>query len=541
MQGISNQRNAIILAAGKSTRFAPFTYERPKGLFRVKGEVLIERQVEQMIEAGIAQIIIVVGYMKEKFFYLERKYPQVKLVVNNKFGAKGNLYSLYVAKEYLSNTYLSYADYYFATNPFLKDVHDLSNRSYRACVYRDGKFDEFACCYSDAEVITSVTIGGCSQMEMLGHAYFNESFCYRLVKLLDEEIDDFRISSLFWEEYYKRHLQDLTLYVKTFDQDDIVEFNSIDDLRQFDVDFLYNVDSEIITNICQSISCNPNDIKDIAVINAGLTNVSFKFRVNSEQYVYRHPGGTSGNLIDRKAEKYAQYAAKTLEIDRSMITMSLDGWKLSYCVQNLEECDFRKYDWQLQKGMEYLRKMHAMPVPANANIKTFDDYLEGIKLMKIASATKGNLLVEFAEEISKAKQLDNLLKSDANRLGYSLVCCHNDVYEPNFLATQNNELYLIDWEYAGLNYAANDLACFFCRYEYSTSEIDHFLSVYLQHTPSVDEHRFYVAYIALCAFYWMSWGLYKGSVGDDDGFFFLPAYRNFHRFIDTALESYEHS
>ena len=37
-------KNAIILAAGKSDRFAPFTYEKPKGLFRVKGEILIERK-----------------------------------------------------------------------------------------------------------------------------------------------------------------------------------------------------------------------------------------------------------------------------------------------------------------------------------------------------------------------------------------------------------------------------------------------------------------------------------------------------------------
>lgn len=62
-------KNAIILAAGKSNRFAPFTYERPKGLFRVKGEILIERQIEQLIEAGITEIYVVVGYMKEKFFY----------------------------------------------------------------------------------------------------------------------------------------------------------------------------------------------------------------------------------------------------------------------------------------------------------------------------------------------------------------------------------------------------------------------------------------------------------------------------------------
>ena len=93
-------KNAIILAAGKSSRFAPFTYEKPKGLFRVKGEILVERQIEQLLQAGISDIYVVVGYMKEKFFYLEQKYG-VKLIVKNKFGNKGNLYSLYTAKEHL--------------------------------------------------------------------------------------------------------------------------------------------------------------------------------------------------------------------------------------------------------------------------------------------------------------------------------------------------------------------------------------------------------------------------------------------------------
>ena len=83
------QKNAIIIAAGKSSRFAPFTYEKPKGLFRVKGEILIERQIEQLLVAGVKDIYVVVGYMKEKFFYLEQKFG-VKLIVNNEFGKKGN-------------------------------------------------------------------------------------------------------------------------------------------------------------------------------------------------------------------------------------------------------------------------------------------------------------------------------------------------------------------------------------------------------------------------------------------------------------------
>lgn len=572
--------NAIILAAGKSTRFAPFTYERPKGLFRVKGEILIERQINQLIEAGVQEIYIVVGYMKEKFFYLEQKYPQVHLLINNKFGAKGNLYSLYVAKDYLRNSYVSYADYYFTKNPFLEDRSERTiekgefyyNRSYHACVYREGKFNEFSCTESDANVITHVDLGGRDQMAMVGHAYFNEAFSKRFVEFLDKEINEFRVSSLFWEEYFERHITELSLYVKPMAEGDFFEFNSIDDLRQFDSDFLYNVDSDIIKNICDTLHCDPNGIKDIAVINAGLTNVSFKFTVDGVEYVYRHPGGTAGNLIDRTAEMFSQLTAKSLDVDKSVITMTLGGWKLSYCVQDLVECDFRKYPEQMLKGMAYLRKMHAvdvtetaikqkfaeiaetMPmtaeeketylnalvrVDADKLVKDFDDVQEGLKLMRIASATKGNLLSEFADEIEKIKRLDAYVKADAERLGYKKVCCHNDTYEPNFLATKDGDLYLIDWEYAGLNYAANDLACFFCRYMYSDEDIEKFMKAYFGRELTAGEHRFYISYIALCGFYWMGWGLYKGSVGDDDGFFFLPAYRNFHRFIDVALKSYE--
>ena len=53
--------NAIIMAAGMSARFAPLSYELPKALLTVKGEVLIERQIRQLHEVGITDITIVVG------------------------------------------------------------------------------------------------------------------------------------------------------------------------------------------------------------------------------------------------------------------------------------------------------------------------------------------------------------------------------------------------------------------------------------------------------------------------------------------------
>lgn len=534
-------KNAIILAAGKSNHFAPFTYEKPKGLFCVKGEVLIERQIQQLQRAGISEIYIVVGYMKEKFFYLEKKYG-VKLIINNEFGKKGNLYSLYKARDYLSNTYICCADQYFLNNPFLED-ENFDNISYRACVYYDNKFREFAVECSDADVITQFSVGGENSLAMVGHAYINHKFAMIFRSFMENEINDFGVASMFWEEFYAKHQNQLTFYKKEYENGQILEFEDIDDLRSFDSEFLMNVDSEIINNICRILKCMPDEVTNIEVINAGLTNVSFSFDVRGLKYVYRHPGGTADNLINRQTELFAQMCAKDIGIDKSVIHMELEGWKISHFVQGAQNCDFENglndllsADKQLQIAMEYLHKLHSIQV--ESNIKIFDNIAEGKRLMEIASCTKGHLKKEFADVICKVEKLYIAVKEDAKRLGYGLVLCHNDTYEPNYLIDKNNEIYLIDWEYAGLNYAANDIGCILCRYDWTEKQIERYLKMYLGHNLSFDERRFYYSFIPISAFYWFCWGLYKGSVGDDDSFFFLPSYRNLIRFIDPALEMY---
>lgn len=545
-------RNAIILAAGKSTRFAPFTYEKPKGLFIVRGEVLIERQIEQLIEAGVSSIYIVVGYMKEKFFYLEEKYPgMVQLIVNNQFGQKGNLYSLYVARKYLSNTFICCADHYFVKNPFFfTEEEEKLNHSYRACTYLSGKFREFAIKYSDAKVITGFEVGGDDSMAMVGQAYLNESFSSRLCALMEDEINNFGIASMFWEEFYALHQAELTFYMKEYNKDEVWEFDSIEDLRNFDSDFLLNVDSEIVDNICDTLNCEPNGIKDITVINAGLTNVSFRFDVDGTSYVYRHPGGTAGNLIDRSAELYAQMAAKSIGIDKSVIKMDLLGWKVSYFVHDCKNCNFeegsiygKSADEQLKIAMDYLHKLHAVTLPSDdpehKRVKLFDDVLEGKKLMRIASSTKGHLEKEFGELVSKVERLYEVVKTDANKVGDKLVLCHNDVYSPNYLIDDKGEIYLIDWEYAGINYGANDICCITSRYDWTQEQMERYFRAYVGCELTPAEQRYYMAFTAICSFYWFCWGLYKGSVGDDDGFFFLPAYRNLVKLIDPVLKSYD--
>lgn len=49
-------------------------------------------------------------------------------------------------------------------------------------------------------------------MAMDGHAYFNSSFSARFRSFMEQEIDDLGVGSMFWEEFYARHQNELTLY-----------------------------------------------------------------------------------------------------------------------------------------------------------------------------------------------------------------------------------------------------------------------------------------------------------------------------------------
>ena len=110
-------RNAIILAAGYGMRMVPADREIPKGLLEVYGEPLIERLIKQLQEAGISEIYVVVGYKKEKFEYLIKRYG-VKLIFNAEYAEKNSLYSLKAAAGYLSDSYIIPCDVWCKRNPF---------------------------------------------------------------------------------------------------------------------------------------------------------------------------------------------------------------------------------------------------------------------------------------------------------------------------------------------------------------------------------------------------------------------------------------
>lgn len=86
---------AIILAAGEGKRLKPLTDNTPKSMVLVRGQSMLERQLLQLENLGVEDIIIVTGYCKVKInLLIKSKFSNVRVVFNEKFDSSNMVYSL---------------------------------------------------------------------------------------------------------------------------------------------------------------------------------------------------------------------------------------------------------------------------------------------------------------------------------------------------------------------------------------------------------------------------------------------------------------
>lgn len=249
--------NAIIMAAGTASRFAPLSFEKPKALIEVRGEVLIERQIRQLKEAGITDIIIVTGYMAEQFEYLQEKYG-VTLIHNSEYLTRNNNSSICAVKKYLKNSYICSSDNYFLNNPFEKEVKD----SYYSSVFVEGKTEEW-CINENGGIIENVVVGGENSWVMLGHAFWSEIFSRKFISILENEYNLPETADKLWETIYIEHINNLKMMIRKYPSDFIFEFDTLDELREFDESYVKNTRSKIIKGIAEKLNITEDKIRDI--------------------------------------------------------------------------------------------------------------------------------------------------------------------------------------------------------------------------------------------------------------------------------------
>lgn len=519
--------NAVILAAGLSSRFAPISYEKPKGVLKVRGEVLIERQIEQLQEAGITDITVVVGYKKEYFFYLRKKYG-VRLVNNDEYASHNNNGSLWRVRDILGNTYVCSSDDYFTQNPFEAYVW----KAYYSAQYAEGPTKEWCMETGAGNRITKVTVGGSDSWYMLGHVYFDRAFSDAFVKILEAEYELPETTDKLWEDLYVDHIRELDMVLRPYPAGVINEFDSLDELRAFDPHFLENVDSEIFDNIVAVLGCTKAEIHDVYPLKQGLTNLSCHFATNDGEYVYRHPGIGTELLINRAGEVAAQKVAKQLGIDETFIHEDPErGWKISHFIPDCRNLD--PHDpAQVARAMRMARSLHESGV----EVETRFDFYQEAKRYESLLLEKGPIDIPgYAEDAADADALEAFVVAD----GAPTCLCHNDFFMLNFLIDKADKYYLIDWEYSGMSDYANDFGTFCVCCQLSPEEVDAALEAYFGRKPSRAERAHNLAHIALAGWCWYLWSLLKEAEGDFVGEWLYIYYNYGREYLTRALALYQ--
>ncbi len=523
-------RNAIILAAGYGMRMVPADREIPKGLLEVYGEPLIERLIKQLQEAGISEIYVVVGYKKEKFEYLIKRYG-VKLIFNAEYAEKNSLYSLKAAAGYLSDSYIIPCDVWCKRNPF--------RRQESGSWYMVGSL-------MDKESLVRVDSSGelvlvpkdNSGNTMIGISYLAKEQAAVVRDKMTALCRENGNAELLWEEALLNRAENkMMIRSRLVDADDVVEINTYEQLRELDKNSSH-LQSDAIAAAAEIIGVGNDEIVDISVLKKGMTNRSFLFSCRNRKYIMRIPGEGTQQLIDRRAEAEVYQSLKGKGICDNVIYMNAEnGYKITEFIEGTRVCDpFNPKD--LVICMEKLRAFHEQEFGVEREFHIF----EQIEFYEALWGGKPSAYQDYETTKERVMRLQSYINAHTDKK----VLTHIDAVPDNFLIMEDEkgacEVRIIDWEYAGMQDPHIDIAMFCIYSMYEKEQVDNLIDIYFQQNcPDETRVKIY-CYIAACGLLWSNWCEYKAILGVKFGEYSQRQYdyaREYYQIVQDILSREE--
>ncbi len=527
--------SAVIIAAGFGSRFVPLTFDTPKGLLKVYGVPMIERQIEQLHEVGITDITIVVGYLKEKFDYLIDKY-QVRLLYNPEYTDKNTIATLYHARScfYGKNVYLLSSDNWLRRNMY----HAFEAKAWYSASFMEGKTKEWCLTYNKKGLITDVHVGGENAYVMYGPAYFSREFTEEFFPVLERYYHTPGTESDYWEQVYADSLHGanpMTMYINKQPPEQVYEFENLEELREFDEVYHHTSDNAAMKLIAEVFRVSESEITELRCLKAGMTNKSFIFKNSAisddAHFICRIPGKGTELLINRENEYNSYAAIKELNLAENIVFMDpKTGYKISKYYENSRNADFTEPE-ELRLCMERLRFLH------ESNIRVKHDFDVRERMEYFENLCGGNILFQDYDDVKR--RMDALL-SMVEGFDRKKTLCHIDPICDNFLFVKNGnhaKIRLIDWEYSGMADPLIDIAMCAIYSYFNKEESDALIEIYLQRKASDAELFLYYSYMALGGFLWTLWAIYKSNLGEIYGDYTLKMYRYAKDFERLALET----
>ena len=506
-------KTAIILAARKE-RDSDIPY--PLIPF-YKDTCLLERTLNILREAGYDRIYIVAGYRYELF----KKYESSDtiLIENRDFEFTASMGSLALCKDHISGDFLLIEGDTFFEHTLITDIDLHTHGNCLSMTEESGSGDE---CFVETKngFVTKITKDRHRVCNFEGEMIGVSRISYETFKKLIEA----------WEKANNPYLNYEYLLMDVTESLDrpVINFRNIiwgDVDCQADFKRLQNViyrtllrkedpfDDENLRFHLQEIF-NGRDVSSAKIYQiGGMSNKNFKIDFEGRSYVLRVPGNGSEGMVERNNEEFNASEACRIGINPQIRYFnSKTGIKLADFIENAETLNsatIQRHD-NMRKIATIYQKLHNSHIRLKNEFNIFSEIEKYNTLITHSHAMMYEGWEKVQSEVMK-------IESHLNRLGVDLKPCHNDALYENFIKGSDGTIYLIDWEYSGMNDPMADFAALFLEADFEKENEDYMLEAYFKGPVSPETKEKILCYQILWDYLWAQWTVIKEANGDDFG------------------------
>jgi thiamine kinase-like enzyme len=234
----------------------------------------------------------------------------------------------------------------------------------------------------------------------------------------------------------------------------------------------------------------------------GLTNRNYKVTLGSERYVLRLAGAGTSEYIDRAAEAHNARIAAAAGVNAPVLHFQVDdGTLLARYIDGsltMSEAAFKDLA-RVERAARAFRRMHRFGQPFVGRFDVFAQIDEYLALLRRNDARIPDGYGALHQEADAARRV--LSERPA-----SLAPCHNDPLAENFVDAPDR-MYLVDWEYAGMNDPMWDLGDLSVEAGFGPEQDEALLRAYFEGAPPAAQRGRMVLAKGLCDLVWTLWGL----------------------------------
>ena len=243
--------------------------------------------------------------------------------------------------------------------------------------------------------------------------------------------------------------------------------------------------------------------EDIAIERiGGLTNRNYKVALGAERYVLRLAGAGTSEYIDRAAEAHNARIAAAAGVNAPVLHFEVaSGTLLARYIDGsltMSEAAFKDLA-RVGRAAHAFRRIHRCSEPFTGRFDVFAQIDEYLALLRRNDARIPEGYEALQREAAVARQV--LAERPA-----VVAPCHNDPLAENFLDAPDR-MWLVDWEYAGMNDPMWDLGDLSVEAGFSAEQDEALLRAYFEGPPPAAQRGRMVLAKGLCDLVWTLWGL----------------------------------